>query len=925
MFAKHLILVAFGFNAMTAFDAIAQETDDALEEIVVTGSHIRQKTGYEGSSPVSIVGMEDFQAVGAQNLVDVTSMLTVNSGTIVSQETGNLIGTSQFNVRGLGVGSTLTLLNGRRAGITTVADATGVLFFDSKQLPLAMISRIDVLTDGASTIYGSDAVGGVVNLITRKGFEGVEISARYQDASNDSYMFNLASGVRTENAMFNLYATAYSQTRNQRTDFPWLVERIHGNGDLTASRLMSSLGSPETYRRAIVVGIPSVDRSATITETGARFPDPDCEAAFGVLIGGRCRFNFADQVGPIPEEHRFQAFGEMEMDVSDTFKFFAELSFSQNAIQRTQGANVYRNGLVTGGDIFVPADHPFNFWIDDPADPGNNLVYIDPSIWDNAIHTAVDLVCECRPTGYEFRGVGNYAKYNRDIDLSYYRGMLGFQWQLTDSWTLDADYIYSLAIRNFRALNNWNATTLNQSTLDGTFNPFGTSRVFPDMVSPKDGVTTAGNSDETLLYIINQERTYRRSLQQVVDITASGDLFEMNAGTVAAAIGIQYREEEFESLPDELRQKGLGNDSQRQASQSGNQDAFAIFGEVILPATDDLEIQLAVRHEDYGGTIGATTDPKIAMRWQTSENIALRGSWGTAFRGPSIPQTGRSSSSTFIDDPFQDVGGNLVCNMGPGSSDIVVVRTEGSDSLSPEESTNFSFGVVFQPIDDLSIKLDYWQFEYKNLVSADEGPQAIVNNDCNDDGIANDPRVSRAGSGQIRIITSEFINTGKVETDGFDLALDYVLPSNSFGDMNLGLAISYVNSFDVQNTDGSTFDGVGSRNFLNQFSSVPQVRANATFGWSNGAHAANLSIRYIDSYKNDQFNDYVIDSWTAVDLRYNFEFEMITDQQTSLTIGARNLFDEDPSSLGDRQRPAYDDRVHDIRGRAAYVELKHRF
>jgi len=106
---------------------------------------------------------------------------------------------------------------------------------------------------------------------------------------------------------------------------------------------------------------------------------------------------------------------------------------------------------------------------------------------------------------------------------------------------------------------------------------------------------------------------------------------------------------------------------------------------------------------------------------------------------------------------------------------------------------------------------------------------------------------------------------------------------------------------------------------------MPELRANAMFGWSNGGNSVNLFVRYIDSYKNDQFDDYIIDSWTAVDVRYDFEFEMITDQQTRLTIGARNLFDEDPSSLGQGQRPAYDDRVHDIRGQAAYIELRHLF
>lgn len=900
--------------ALTTAPAIAQDTNvneaASTDVIVVTGSNIRRQTGYEGAAPVTVLERASFINAGAQDLVDAASLLTVNSGTIVSQETGNLIGTSQFNVRGLGVGSTLTLVNGRRGGLSTVSDATGVQFFDSKQLPLAMISRLDVQTDGASSIYGSDAVGGVVNIVTRKGFEGFEISGRYQDASNQSYSVNIASGVRTDNATFNLYATAYSQTRNHRTDFDWLVDRIHGGGDLSLSRLTSSQGSPGTYRRAIVVGTPSVDKStATITEGPNRFADADCEAAFGVLRGSTCRYNFADQVAVIPEESRFQAFAESEIDLTDSFTFYTELSFSHNEIQRTQGAQTYRNGLVEGGDIFIPADHPFNFWTDDPSDPGNNLIYIDPADWDNSIHTAVDLVCECRPQGFEANGFDNNPPFNRDIELNYYRGMLGFDQKLGDNWNVSGNYIYALSTRHFRGENNWNSITLNGSVLDGTFNPFGTSRATPNLVSPKDGSSLAGNSPEIIDFIQNKSSTFRRSLQQVADIVVSGDAFAIGDRPVGVAVGFQYRKNELRIVPDSLSSRGLGNSSDQSSGLDGEQSVYAFFGEAAVPLTDSLDIQLALRYENYGGTVGSTTDPKIAARWQATDKLAIRGSFGTAFRGPSIPQTGLATSTTFIDDPFLN------------DDAIVTVRTQGSDTLVPESSTNYNFGIVFQPLDGLDIKLDYWRFNYTNLITADEGPQAIVDNDFADDGIANDPRVFRTDSGQVRAIDSEFINTGEVKTDGLDLAISYTVPPTDFGDLDIGLAVSWVNSFNVVDGD-VTFDGVGNRNFTNQFSSLPEFRGNAFVGWALGPHALNATVRYIDSYTNDQAG-VQIDSWTSLDLRYSLDLNLISDHQTSLSVGARNLLDTDPPSLGDNQRPAYDDRVHDIRGRALFFELKH--
>lgn len=897
--------------------SVAQNSQ--IEEVVVTGSLIKKRSGYEGSSPVAVVDKEMFKAQGVADLVDLAGNLTVNAGSIVSQETGNLIGTSQFNIRNLGAGSTLTLINGRRGGISTVSDASGNLFFDSKQLPLAMIERVDVQTDGASVTYGSDAVGGVVNLITRKGFEGLELSARYQDASNESYSLNLASGIKSDNASFNLYATYYGQTRNHRTDFDWMVERIHGNGVLTDSKLTSSTGSPGTYLPV------SIDENGVITKDGNRHPDADCEAALGVLKSGRCRFNFSDQVAPIPQEDRFQVFTEMEWNLSDRTTLYSELSYSMNDIQRTQGANSYSNGMVSGGSIYIPADHPFNFWVEDTSDPsGESLTYIAPEDWDNGVHTAVDLACECRPFGAEMNGEGNYSPYSRDIDLDYVRWMGGFEHSLGDTWVVNADYIFARSTRNFQGLNWYNSVTLNQSVVDGTFNPFG-NRIYTDLVSPKDGVSTAGNSEDAIMHVMNLYSTMMESTQQVVDVVASGDLFEIESGTVQAAFGVQARRDERITKPDELTSKGLGNSSSPGAGPSdASQDVYAVFGEMSLPLADNLEVSAALRYEDYGDNGGSTVDPKIALRWDATENVAVRASWGTAFQGPTIPQSGRSSSTTFIDDAavYNATTGKMECGAG-GDDSIVIVRTQGSDNLAPQSSENFNLGVIFRPIDDMQVSLDYWSFDYTDLITQDEGAQAIVDNDC-DDGVLNDPRIIRSGSGQLRIVNSEFINTGSVSTNGLDLVTNYDLPFEKYGEFRAGLNLTYVNKFEV-NDGSTTFDGVGSRNFKNQFGSMPQIRAAASLNWNSGDHNANLFVKYIDSYKNDQFNDYVVDSFTSVDVNYSTSIRLLDGEPTSVKVGVRNLLDEDPPSLGDKQRPAYDDRVHDIRGRAMYLEVMQSF
>lgn len=235
------VAVALG----TAPPTLAQE--EQIEEVTVTGSYIR-RSEYEGRAPIQIVDAGDIAEIGAAQPVEILKQLSVNSGSQFYNETNDRAGVSQFNIRNLGLGSTLTLLNGKRVGIAPVADAGGADFVDINQFPLAMIERIEVLTDGASATYGSQAVAGVANIITRKGFEGFEISGGYSDAAQDidNYFLNLAAGSQFDQGGFNIYATWYEQGHLERSEFDWMQNRLNGQGDLSRSRFLSSTGSPGT-------------------------------------------------------------------------------------------------------------------------------------------------------------------------------------------------------------------------------------------------------------------------------------------------------------------------------------------------------------------------------------------------------------------------------------------------------------------------------------------------------------------------------------------------------------------------------------------------------------------------------------------------------------------------------------------------------
>lgn len=957
------MMALMGSTALCAGVAQAQtadqdQDDSTVEEIIVTGSHIRRASTFESKAPVQIVDAATFDRVGASQPVDILKTLTVNTGSGFYNETNAQAGAVQFNIRGLGFGSTLTLLNGRRAGIAPVADASGTEYLDINQFPVLMIERIDVLTDGASATYGSQAVAGVANVITRKGFEGFELQADYRDSSNESYSLSMAAGHAFDKGHFNVYATYYAQSRNDRTDFPWLVERIDGNGDLSNSRLISSTGSPGSYRRAVD------DGAGGLTRSGDAYGDPDCLDAGGILrnpydvVDGvtdltseLCRYHFADQVSVIGAEQRLQVFTEFDWDFSDTIKFYNESSFSRNVIWRSQGGSTFNTGNATGGGIIIPGSHPFNFFVDDGA---GGLRYAGPDEFaaDPTLE-AVDLVCQCRPFGAEANGPNRkafseiYGDQSIRRQFTYLRIMNGFEFELPSDWYADVSYGFAEGTRVSTNGFNYISDVLNDLVGNGQYNPFGTRLSNPGLISPKDGVSDAFNDPLTVQQFNGTAISTARAIEHVVDAVTSGDLFDTGMGTVGLAVGAQYRKTKIIDVPDPLDAAGEANESSREFLVTGASDVYAIFAEAIVPFDDWGQVQLAIRREDYGGTIGSTTDPKISAEIRPNEWLSLRGSWGTSFQAPTVRQTATASSSAFINDPASPGAGpaNAVC-LDLGLNNNIVVSVQGSPDLQPQSADAINLGFVVQTEGGFSFSVDAWQYDYVDLIAQSEGAQAIVNNDCDDDGIPNDPRVIRDGGGQLRQVNTQFVNIGAVKTNGLDFAARYDMDAGDIGRIVLDAKASWVNKFAVDTTGDGTrdFDGVGSRNFRNAFSSMPEWRANMSASWFNDIHSANVTLRWIDSYDNDNSNNAPISSWTTVDLQYSVTVTgLLGNNDTTITVGANNVFDSDPPALrraladgtiitpaiddiGFTDRPSYDDRAgHDIRGRVLYVRAKQTF
>ena len=912
----------------------AQETTTTdLQEIVVTGSNIRRNE-YKDRAPVQVFGADSTELNIATTINDFVGNLPANTGSMLSNvgtKNPNLIGASNFNLRNLGAGSTLVLINGRRAGKSPLADPLGNQFFDLNTLPVSMVRRMDIQTDGASAIYGSEAVAGVVNIVTKLGFEGVELNAQSDFGVSDSVGFDVAMGAKGERGAVAVYGSHYESDKTFNTDYDFLVERLidrNGdgkvdtttNGEPVISRFLSTSGAPDEYRR-IANGVA----------TGTAVIDPDCEAAKGYVVGTNCLYDFAEQSGPIAGEKRNIGFAEFRYDLGDDIlggdgvSVFGEAGITRNTANRAAGPLNAPAGPF-GGKYLIPANHPFNYFVLN----GTGIRWA-PGCFDSVVGNeggacvpvAVTTKDQLRPLGQSVSGrfAPEDSLFTNDSD----RYLLGLNAAFGD-WNLDlwAQRHSQESVRSVPG--NFVVSKLQAALNAGVLNPFGSSEATPAAVSLKNPAIKAGNDYEQLkAYGALVSFIYtRKATQNTYDILLSnGELMDLPGGSAGIAIGFQRRNETFRFDPNPNT-----DDPTADPVIVGDTAVNSVFAEAVLPVSEKLEIQTAVRYEDHGSVVGETIDPKIAARFDATPWLALRGSYGTSFQAPSSNQQGGIVNSGAVN--YRTVAGTATCGGAELSSFIVAQVGQPIGSLKPQSAKNLNFGVVVQA-DSFDTSLDYWRYDYTDLIVNTQNAQAVLDSSCA--GVANGspPRpsefIQRAANGQPTKIILALQNANQAVTDGVDLALNY---RTEIGATKLGarLTLTYVNKFDFS-TGTVTSELAGKRNFLSgSFGSLPRLRGNLTGTFDHGAHSGFAVIRYSSAYTND---DPVvvaavprIREFVTVDAQYSYSLEELLSRDVRLTVAAKNLFDKDPPDVGDN-RPGFDEQVHTPRGRVIHAGIAVKF
>lgn len=899
-----LALCASGSSLAHAQETSGSASDDqssdaqANEPIVVTGSLIRSRD-FNSTSPVQTVGEELLANTAAVSVQDLFKGLTANAGSQQANEQNALQGLSQFSLRGLGVGSTLTLVNGRRAGLAPVTDGTGQLFTDSNAFPVNAIDRIEVLTDGASATYGSEAVAGVVNIITRKDFEGLELTADARTSVVDAYQVGLAFGHKFDRGRVTLFANYRQQSGAFRSDID-IVKRLDSANAAGIGALYSSgTGAPGRISRAVPSG--------TTFTLGSTLADPDCVAGGGVLASATsCTYPFIDQRRTIAEEKRFQTLAQFDYEITDRMKVFAELSYSRNEIRDAIGGTVLNRTQVAGG-FLVPASHPFNYFV---ANGATGIRYAGPAEFAaNPALQAVPVIFRGRPIGAA--GDGRNAP---DLVTAFnnQRFSTGFDYEISDTLTLSGSYTYAENSYRRSQPHDYDSALFQQAITNGTWNPFGTAISNPTLVG-KDGRSLAGNTEAELGAFSFTINDTGKTVQQASELILSGETgIDLPGGPISFAVGVQGRKVGFENIPDGRRQSGAnGRDEIEPPIPYTTQGVIAGFGEIALPIAERFNVSAALRYEDYGKNGGSTIDPKISAKFDVTDFLSLRGSYGTSFQAPSIRQVAGTIGNASVNDP-----------PNPGSFNVTVFSS-GSNTLESQSASNLNLGVILNTQFGLKMSVDYFTYDYSNLILPEGDPQFIVDEVRAGRLPAN--RVIRDGAGQLRQVFTQFLNRGDAKAAGIDINLRY--KPNWFDSTDIvfdgtSTIITKFRSTDFAGLDGRG-DLKGSRNFANAFGSVPDFKLNAGVTIERGNHGFNVSGRYIGSYTDDQTRA-PIKSQLTVDTRYTLSLEELLDGDgTSLTVGAINLFNVDPPAL--TGRPGYDNEVHDIRGRQLYVSLKHKF
>ncbi|MCE9686655.1 TonB-dependent receptor [Shewanella sp. AS16] len=898
--------LAGGSIMLTAVPSMAQaEQQDKVERIEVTGSHIK-RIDMEGASPITTITAADLEKSGFATVGDALRSSNLNAfgswgggsnNSWGSQATVQLKGGSAFH--------TLTLLDGKRMAKSPVLDGGAA---NINTIPMAAVERIEILTDGASAIYGTDAIAGVVNIILKKDYEGIQLDARMDRPTaegGDSSNLSFTGGLDSDKGHLVLTLEHYESQKIKQSDRwytrPFLLE----GGD--ANDYQDWVNISPTGRVLTQGDAGGWVYSAPFSNADKSCADVYGEQFLGVLNDSDypgdtlCAYDYSRAAAISVGQKRNNTLIHYTYELSDDIELTARAFWAANETMDVSAPVPAAISIPNGLPAYTTAE-------------GLDLVELvaDPDAGMN----------------FRFDTAGNRVAEHHDNIFDYLLALNGTTDYL--SWDFSVNYNQ---YGNF----TWGTGyQLKGATTDliGSWDSDSNSFVGWDPRDPHSPMPQGATAN----YDKRMNATY-------LDVSggASFDLFELPGGISGMYLGAAYREESLDSKVTALAEAGQIIGGNGGSGGEGERDVKAVYFELVLPLLDKLELNLAGRYDDYSD-FGGTFNPQVSVKYNVLDPLLLRASWGNGFRAPTLSDLYQGTS-----EGFGYITNYLNCYAEGedidtcGRRDYAPTRTGGNEALQPEESESYNFGLVWDITDQINISVDYWSLETSNLIETLD-PDEIVKTQAKLWQAADALGVARPevgsvyagasleqrGNGRIDNVVSRKVNVGLSEREGMDVSM-HASWDTQVGELKAGLSWSHY--FKYKSTHVNSGVRILGDNIAGREGS-PDDRANVSLDYLVGNHSLSYFGNYISAQTSwdriegswdpdagqteDEGRLFEIDSVFYHNLTYTYSLPW----NDSLSIGVTNLTDEEPSFKYDG---TFDSDLYDIRGRTYWASFRQAF
>jgi iron complex outermembrane receptor protein len=947
-------------SASPVAPVLAQQVQTAgevqiIDEIYVTGSRIG-RSQFEYASPIDVFDSSDLAASGATSLDEFLQEVPAFTGFTYSTTTNNgNNGVKMVDLRGLGVKRTLVLINGRRQVGSFIGGQSEIGAVDLNTIPKYMVERIEVLKDGASTTYGSDALGGVVNIITRSRYEGAEISAELGYATEDwdakNIGVNAIIGTTSDRGWVTIGGGYMEQEEIVQAARDWAKDELFAVFDADTNTFVNEVGGSSNSRTIR----SHADLTAALEAAGA--PSSGSWTVDNGLVrpldASTDLYNFAPVNALVTPNETWSLGGHGEYLITDnsplgTINFFGEAGYTK----RTSGQRLAPDASFNVIDDFncdstlftddrcandwVPASNPFNPFGDNANNP-----------WGVSGFGA--------RVNRRFEESGG-RRFLQEVDT--FRLVAGFNGDLNVAQRIGWEIAYIFAdnqesqeTKFYHRFDRWriivdpNLCSQDPACVAATgpenaFNPY---QEFGGMTDAEIGYLSVGSLKDI---VKNRLESFQFNL--------NAEFGELPGGPVGWAAGYERRRESADYSPDEFSAEGLTT-SGANDPLGGNFTVGEIYGEVRLPLlsgltfAESLDVDASVRYSDYNTTAGDTTNYRFGVDWAINEFVRLRSTISTGFRAPNIVELfgGNQSNSPLVEDPCEfynrrtkRVNDNVIANCKAdglpedfeyGFQTQAVFTQLAGAPLEPEESDNLTFGVVISPsfLPNLIASVDYWQIEvdgyigmpdYSALLFACYSSVDKMGEACT---LFTDGN-PRAGDGLTANASVGLLNLGKLNTSGIDFAIDYAteVAWGPIETMDLALSGTFLNEREEVFPFAGTTDYVG---LATNQEVYPEWRWYSTVGVGGGDWQVQWKMRYYGESDDFYREPALTNDAVAEDIMYHDLKAVYTWNNITLNIGIDNLTDEEPARWHSALSAETSGGYYDVFGRRAWGRFTYAF